>query len=613
MEPHTTEIMTEGERLFIQPTEKPSTTKSDDSSFPKTLLHRREGQVSSPWEGAVDGKENKHPKSVSKDDEYEDNQLSHQDDEYISSNETRLAMEPVKPESEYVFIQRTPKSSTTEFDNSKLSSSPKTLLHRREEQVSPLGWGAAGGKGKEPMRYPSNDDDSNDDDEEEHEGEQLSDQDDEYISSNETMMAKEPGTTKIMSESERLFIQPTQKPWTTELDYFELPSSNEASSSKTLLHRREGQVSPLGWGAAGGKGKGKEPMRYFSNDFDDKHKDEQLSHQYDEYISSNETKIEMEPETTEIESLLIHPTQSASTTGFQGSDDSDLQFFPKTLFHRRKGHVTPLVVNTKRAVEGKESMAPPQDEEDNSKQFRKDKKEQFSMDKKEQFKMDKKEQFRMDKKEQFGMDKNGQSSMDKNGQSSMDKNGQSSMDKNKQSSMDKDEQSRAFLDSDDELESDDEPSAQDGWVGDGDQMAALILTLRWARAYRVSIQVAGRMLKMGPEIVNRALWVEATDEPIVLRVRPVIRHWLKLGPLWGFFFAWWKGDELGEGEEQRNGGLEADEVWVVFYLWSIFGSVEEVGGGDGKAKSIMLPRFGLSLCYYGRRRRLQRFALRIIS
>lgn len=503
MEPHTTEIMPESERLFIQPTEKPSTTKSDDPSFPKTLLHRREG--------AADGKENKQPKSVQK---YEDNQLSHQDDEYISSNETRLAMEPVKPESEYVFVQRTPKSSTTEFDNSTLSSSSKTLLHRREGQVSSLGWGAADSKENKPLKSVSKND--------EHEGEHLSDMDDEYISSNETMMAKEPGTTtKIKPESERLFIQPTQKPSTTELDDFGLPSSDEASSSKTLLHLREGQVSPLGWGA--GNGKGKEPMRYLSNEF----------------ISSNKTKIEMEPDPTEIESLLIHPAQSASTTGFQGSDDPNLRFFPKTLFHRRKGQATPLVVNTKRAVQEKESCHS-QDEEDNSKQFRKDRKEQFRMDKNEQFGMDKNEQFGIDQNKQSQMDKNEQSSMDKVGQSSMDKVEQSSMEQSEQSSMEQTGQSSmeqsqqsgmydAFLNSDDEREPDGESYPDDGWVGDADQMHDLVLTLRWARAYRVSIQAAGIMLKMGPEIVNRALWVEATDQPIVLRVKPVIKHWLKLG------------------------------------------------------------------------------------
>ncbi len=455
--------------------------------------------MSSLREGSADGKENKQPKSVSKDDEYEDNQLSHQDDEYISSNETRLAMEPVKPESEYVFIQRTPKSSTTEFDNSKSSSSSKTF-HRREGQVSP------GGKRKEPMRYPSNDFDDK------HEDEQLSDMDGEYVSCDETMTAEEPDTTKIKPESEGLVIQPTQKPSTTELDDFGLPSSDESSSSKTF-HRREGQVSPVG--------KGKEPMRYLSNDFDDKHKDKQLSHQDDAYISSNETKIEMVPDTTEIESLLIHPAKGASTTGFQGSDDSNLQqFFPKTLFQRRKGQVTPLVINTKRAAQEKECLPPSQDEEDNSKQWR-----------------IKKEQIKMDKNEQFGMDKAEQSNMDEGGPSKMDKYEQARIAKEEQCKM-----YDAFLDSDEELQSSGESSAQDGWnhdgwTGDGDQMEALVLLLRWARSYRLTIKQAGRMLKMGPEIVNRALWVEATGQPIVLRIKPVIKHWLKLGPLEDFFFA----------------------------------------------------------------------------
>lgn len=70
------------------------------------------------------------------------------------------------------------------------------------------------------------------------------------------------------------------------------------------------------------------------------------------------------------------------------------------------------------------------------------------------------------------------------------------------------EEDDEFLESDDEDE-EGESSTQDGWLGNGDQTADLVLLLRWARSYRVSVQVAGRMLNMKPEIVNRAVMVRA--------------------------------------------------------------------------------------------------------
>lgn len=104
-------------------------------------------------------------------------------------------------------------------------------------------------------------------------------------------------------------------------------------------------------------------------------------------------------------------------------------------------------------------------------------------------------------------------------------------------SEDEDEQ---LLSMDESLDSDQNIPTH-GWLGNEDQMADLILVLRWAQAYRVSIEGAGRMLKMQPEIVNRAAAVHAqstsgSDPNARARVvfrppRPVIRHWVRLGPL----------------------------------------------------------------------------------
>lgn len=97
-----------------------------------------------------------------------------------------------------------------------------------------------------------------------------------------------------------------------------------------------------------------------------------------------------------------------------------------------------------------------------------------------------------------------------------------------------------LLSMDESLDSD-ENIPTHGWLGNEDQMADLVLVLRWAQAYRVSIEGAGRMLKMQPEIVNRAAAVHAQStsgsDPnaragVVFRPpRPVIRHWVRLGPL----------------------------------------------------------------------------------
>lgn len=83
-----------------------------------------------------------------------------------------------------------------------------------------------------------------------------------------------------------------------------------------------------------------------------------------------------------------------------------------------------------------------------------------------------------------------------------------------------------------------------GWVGNEDQMADLILLLRWAQAYRVTIEEAGRMLKMQPEIVSRAAVVHAQSASgcgphagewgVGRSTRPVIKHWMRLGPLCDF-------------------------------------------------------------------------------
>lgn len=272
----------------------------------------------------------------------------------------------------------------------------------------------------------------------------------------------------VKPESERLFIQPTEKPSTTGFD-------DSSSSSKTLLPRREEEVWPLWilWERIT-QGTENKPLKTLSNDGE--HEDEQLSHMDDEYISSNEKNTAMEPDTTEIkpesERLLIQSTENSSSTGF---GDSKLPFLPKTLsLHRREGQGPPLAANRERAADGKKKMAlkfPYKEEED------------------------KDEQFRMDYE--------------------------------------------SFESDDDEpLESDDENSTQDGWLGNGDQMADLVLVLRWARSYRVSIEVAGRMLKMSPEIVDRALKVHAQstdpsaqEEAVLLRTKPVIKNWWKLGPI----------------------------------------------------------------------------------
>lgn len=376
MEPGTTEIMSERQHLLTQPTEKPSTTGFDNSSSPKTLRQRRKGKVWwALWEKVAIGKENKALKQLSKDNEHEYEPLSQMNDDYISSNETKMAMEPVKPESERLFIQPTEKPSTTGFDDPSSSSSSKALLPSREKEEWPL-W----------------------------------------------------------------FL------W------------------ERIIQRTENK-----------------PLKTLSNDGE--HEDEQLSPMDDEYISSNEKNMAMEPDTTEIkpesERLLIQSTENSSSTGF---GDSKLPFPPRTSsLPRREGQGPPLAANRERAADGKKKMAlkfPYKEEED------------------------KDEQFRMD----YG-------------------------------SFESDDDEPFESDDDEPLESDDEHSTQDGWVGHGDQTADLVFILRWARSYRVSIEVAGRMLKMSPEIVDRALKVHAqsTDpsaqEEVLLRTKPVVKNWWKLGPI----------------------------------------------------------------------------------
>lgn len=304
----------------------------------------------------------------------------------------------------------------------------------------------------------------------EHEYEPLSQMNDDYISSNETKMAMEP----VKPESERLFIQPTEKPLTTGFD--DPSSSSSSSSSNTLLPRREEEECPLWflWERIIQRSENK-PLKTLSNDGE--HEDEQLSPMDDEYISSNEKNMAMEPDTTEMnpesEPLLIQSTENSWSTGV---DDSRLPFPPKTSsLHRREGQGPPLAANRERAADGKEKMA-------------------LKFPYKEEEEEDKDEQFKVD----YG----------------------------------------SFESDDDEpLESDDENSTQDGWVGHGDQTADLVFILRWARSYRVSIEIAGRMLKMSPEIVDRALKLQAqsTDpsaqEEVLLRTKPVIKNWWKLGPL----------------------------------------------------------------------------------
>lgn len=75
-----------------------------------------------------------------------------------------------------------------------------------------------------------------------------------------------------------------------------------------------------------------------------------------------------------------------------------------------------------------------------------------------------------------------------------------------------------------------------GWLRNEDQMADLVLVLRWAQAYRVTIEGAGRMLKMQPEIVNRAVEdysrdPNAREGGVRHSTRPVIKNWVRLGPL----------------------------------------------------------------------------------
>lgn len=104
----------------------------------------------------------------------------------------------------------------------------------------------------------------------------------------------------------------------------------------------------------------------------------------------------------------------------------------------------------------------------------------------------------------------------------------------------KEEDKEEQLSMDEPVESDDEIPTH-GWLGNEDQMADLVLVLRWAQAYRVSIEGAGRMLNMKPEIVNRAVMVHAQstsdcdpnarEAGVGHRTRPVIKHWVRLGPL----------------------------------------------------------------------------------
>lgn len=101
----------------------------------------------------------------------------------------------------------------------------------------------------------------------------------------------------------------------------------------------------------------------------------------------------------------------------------------------------------------------------------------------------------------------------------------------------KDEGEDEHLSLNESLESDEETPIQ-GWLGNEDQVADLVLILRWAHAYRVSIEGAGRMLNMKPEIVDRALIVHAQppsdrdpnlgEGAVVRRAKPVIKHWVRL-------------------------------------------------------------------------------------
>ena len=467
MEPDTTEIVPESEHLFIQPTENPSTTELDNSFSSKTLPHRRKGKLWpfwTLWERIAHGKENKALKRLSKDNEHEYEQFSHINDEYISSNETSMTMESAKHGSERVFIQPTPKSSTTGFQNSKMLFSSKMLLHRRKRQVPPLGERVAHGKENKPLIYLSKDN--------EHEYEQVSQSDKEYISSSLTKMAME----SVKPERERLFIQPTEKPSSST----KTTTGFDDSSSETILHRHEDEVWPLWtlWERITNRMENK-PLNLVSKD--EEHEDKQLSQQDDEYISSNKTKMAMEPDTTEIkpesEPLFTQSTQNPSMTGF---DDSKLPSTPKKLIpHRCEGQGRqwiPFGASMERAADGKKKMAdksPYKYEEDMGEQFKMEDKSFESED-----------------------------------------------------------------DDDDEPVSDDEDYLQDGWVGNGDQMADLVMILRWARAYRVSIEIAGRMLNMKPEIVNKALEIKelSTDpnaevEAILLQNKPIIKSWWKLGPI----------------------------------------------------------------------------------
>lgn len=466
MEPDTTEIMPESERLVIQPTEDPSTTEFDDSFSSKTLPHRRKGKLwpfSTLWERIARGKENKALKRLSRDNEHEYRQLSHINDEYISSNETSMTMESAKHESERAFIQPTPKSLTTGFQSSKMPFSSKMLLHRRKRQVPPLGERVAHGKENKPLIYLSKDN--------EHEYEQVSQSDKEYISSSLTKMAMESSKP----ERERLFIQPTEKPSSST----KTTTGFDDSSSKTILHHHEDEVWPLWtlWERIADRMENKPPNQVSK---DEEHKDKQLSQQDDEYISSNKTKMATEPDTTEIkprsEPLLIQSTQNPSMTEF---DDSKLPFAPKTLIpHGCEGQGrqwVPFGANMERAADAKKKMAdkiPYKHEEDMGGQF-----------------------------------------------------------KMKDKSLESE-------DDDDEPLLDDEDYLQDGWVGNADQMADLVMILRWARAYRVSIEIAGRMLNMKPAIVNKALEVKAQstdpnsqEEAILLQNKPTIKNWWKLGPI----------------------------------------------------------------------------------
>lgn len=307
---------------------------SDNSSSPKTQ-RRRKGKVWwALWEKTPFGKENKAPKNLSKDGGHEDDQFSH----IISSNETNMPIEPVKPESEPLFIQPTPKSWTSGIDDSKLSSSSRPLLRRREAQVWHLEEGAADGKENKSLDHLCKDD--------EDANKQLNHQDNEYISSNETNMAIEPGTPPLWFLWERLV--------------------------QTVL------------------GAENKP--------------------FEEHLSKDG---EHEGE---------HENEQALKFPYKEGGDKDGQF-------------------------------------------------------------------RMDDESD---------------------------------------------DDDEPLESDDENSTQDDWLGNADQIADLILVLRWSRSYRVSIEAAGKVLNKKPGIVKRALKIRAQpdkEEALLLENKPVIGKWWKLGPI----------------------------------------------------------------------------------